>query len=87
MRRSGQNREPFFCYLPTNAPHGPRWVAEKYARPYRKPGLQAEYFGMIANLDENMAALPENISALCSLTRRLEWNGERSSILFGMRMR
>ncbi len=57
MRRCGRNREPFFCYLPTNAPHGPRWVAEKYSQPYRKPGLPAEYFGMLANLNENMSRL------------------------------
>ncbi len=57
MGRCGRNGEPFFCYLPTNAPHGPRWVAEKYSSPYQKPDLPAEYFGMIANIDENLAKL------------------------------
>lgn len=53
----GRGGGPFFCYLPTNAPHGPAWVEEKYSAPYRKPGLPAAFFGMIANLDENVAKL------------------------------
>ncbi len=57
MRARHQQREPFFCYLPTNTPHSPNWVAEQYAAPYRKPGLPAEFFGMIANLDENVGKL------------------------------
>jgi arylsulfatase len=50
-------KEPFFCYLPTNVPHGPHFVAEGYAAPYRKAGLPAAFFGMIANLDENVGKL------------------------------
>ena len=57
MRDRRQKREPFLCYLPTNAPHGPAWVAEKYAAPYRKAKLPAAFFGMIANLDENVGKL------------------------------
>jgi len=57
MRERRQKGEPFLCYLPTNAPHGPSWVAEKYAAPYRKPGLPAPFFGMIANLDENLGKM------------------------------
>jgi arylsulfatase len=48
--------EPFFLYLPTNAPHGPHWVAEKYKKPYQGRG-PAAFFGMIANLDENLGKL------------------------------
>jgi arylsulfatase len=50
---------PFFCYLPTNTPHGPAWVDEKYSAPYSKPKLPAAFFGMIANLDENFGKLEE----------------------------
>jgi arylsulfatase A-like enzyme len=57
MEERRGKREPFFCYLPTNAPHGPLWVEEKYAAPYRQRGVPAEYFGMVANLDENLARL------------------------------
>src|SRR6476659_328888 len=49
--------EPFFLYLPTNAPHGPLWVPGKYKEPYMKPGVPAAFFGMIANLDENIGRL------------------------------
>ena len=57
MRERQAKSEPFFLYLPTNAPHGPLWVAEEYAAPYRKPGLPAEYFGMVANIDMNLGKL------------------------------
>jgi arylsulfatase A-like enzyme len=60
MNYMGERRaagEPFFVYLPTNAPHGPHWVADKYEEPYRGLGPATGFFGMIANLDENMGRL------------------------------
>ncbi|HRK33597.1 MAG TPA: arylsulfatase [Candidatus Hydrogenedentes bacterium] len=48
---------PFFLYLPTNAPHSPLIVDEKYAQPYLDMGLDprvAKLYGMIVNLDENV---------------------------------
>jgi len=54
------NRErPFFAYIPTNAPHGPYNVAQKYIDMYRgKPGVpNAAFWGMITNIDENMGRL------------------------------
>lgn len=54
--------EPFFCYLPTNLPHGPHWVADKYKQPYKGRG-PAGFFGMIANIDENMGRLDAFLSA------------------------
>ncbi|MCL7764005.1 arylsulfatase [Polaribacter sp. Z014] len=53
-----KNKEkPFFLYLPTNAPHDPLIVAEKYAAPYKKLEgkdiISANLYGMIANIDEN----------------------------------
>lgn len=56
MKERATRREPFFLYLPTNAPHGPTWVADKYKSLYRDKG-PAAFFGMIANLDENMGRL------------------------------
>ncbi len=59
MKSCAARNEPFFVYLPTNAPHGPCWVPEKYREPYKgkvKPDI-ADFFGMIANIDENMARL------------------------------
>ncbi len=58
---------PFFCYLPTNAAHGPYHVAEKYAKPYRDKGVKgqrANFFGMIANIDENMGRLVRRLDEL-----------------------
>jgi arylsulfatase len=57
MKESQSRRSPFLCYLATNTPHGPAWVDAKYSAPYRKPGLPAEYYGMLANLDENLGKL------------------------------
>ncbi len=56
MKDRREKGEPFFLYLPTNAPHGPHWVPEKYKAPYRGKGPEG-FFGMIANLDENMGRL------------------------------
>ncbi|MCX6634037.1 MAG: arylsulfatase [Acidobacteria bacterium] len=57
MGERQRKKAPFLCYLPTNVPHGPAWVADKYSAPYKKPGLPAAFFGMIATLDENAAKL------------------------------
>lgn len=52
---------PFFAYIPTNAPHSPFYVADKYAEPYRdlvgEKIDNAEFFGMISNIDENVGKL------------------------------
>ncbi len=57
MRERAAAKQPFFVYLPTNVPHGPAWVDPKYSGPYEKPGVPAKFFGMIANLDENIGRL------------------------------
>ncbi|GAA4237957.1 arylsulfatase [Postechiella marina] len=55
------NDQPFFIYLPTNAPHGPHYVEDKYVEPYKekegKEIVNAKFFGMIANIDENFGKL------------------------------
>ncbi|MBN1568092.1 MAG: arylsulfatase [Acidobacteria bacterium] len=53
--------KPFFVYLPTNVPHMPLWPPEQYASLYRDkvgPGA-ADFFAMIANLDDNVGRLNE----------------------------
>lgn len=58
MRECAARGEPFFTYLPLNAPHGPHFVPDKYREPYRgQPPRIASFFAMIANIDENIAAL------------------------------
>ena len=58
MRSCAERKEPFFCYLATNAPHGPLFVPDRYREPYRqRPRAVASFFGMIANIDENVGNL------------------------------
>jgi arylsulfatase A-like enzyme len=50
---------PFFCYLPTNAPHAPLDVPAEYEQLYAdqtKPQT-ARFLGMVTNLDENVGKL------------------------------
>lgn len=66
---------PFFCYIPTNAPHSPHLVDPRYSDPYlpRTPHRErANYFGMLANIDENVGGL----------RRRLEELGLASNTIF-----
>jgi len=58
---------PFFCYLPTNAPHSPYNVADDYIKPYLDkdlPESQARFYGMITNIDDNMARLMRRLGKL-----------------------
>lgn len=53
--------KPFLAYIATNAPHGPMHSPEEYAAPYlgvdgAKGGL-AHFYGMIANIDDNVGRL------------------------------
>ncbi len=53
-------KQPFFAYLPTNAPHGPFIVADEYRKPFEgqvKDKNTQSFFGMIVNIDENMGRL------------------------------
>ncbi len=63
MKKQKEAEQPFFLYLPTNTPHVPNWVDEKYSKPYADVGtyngveVPADFYGMIANIDENMGKL------------------------------
>ena len=63
-----RNREaPFFAFIPTNAPHTPLIVDDKYARPYLDAGLDeatAKVYGMVENIDENFAGLIAKLDEL-----------------------
>lgn len=59
-------KKPFFAYISTNAPHSPFHCPEKYWKPYLDKGITKEeaiFFGMIANIDENMAKLVSFLNA------------------------
>ena len=52
--------EPFFCYLPYNAPHSPFQVPDKYFNKYKEMGLtdkNATVYGMVENIDDNIARI------------------------------
>lgn len=59
--------QPFFLYLPTNTPHVPNICAEKYSRPYagryKEKPIPDTFYGMIANLDENLGKLESYLAA------------------------
>lgn len=60
-------QQPFFVYLPTNAPHGPYFVADEYKRPYLEQGVpesMAAFYGMITNIDENVGRLMQRLDEL-----------------------
>jgi arylsulfatase A-like enzyme len=62
---AARRKQPFFCYLPTNAPHGPMWAPDRNTTPYanvkglREPG----FYGMIENIDENVGQLRKHLAA------------------------
>ena len=61
MEQCKDKDKPFFIYLPTNTPHVPEIVPEEFSKPYQKEymgkQLPADFYGMIANIDENIGKL------------------------------
>lgn len=57
---------PFFCYLATNAPHSPYNVDKQYSDAYRhvEPEGARNFYGMIANIDENFKRLETRLEEL-----------------------
>ena len=75
---SVKGKKPFFCYLPTNAPHAPLHVRpedeKRYADKVKNPNV-AKFFGMIANIDDNVGRLLEKLK---------EWGIERDTLVIFM---
>ena len=69
--------EPFLCFIPTNAPHGPFNVDNKYTDLYPDvtPAQRARFYGMITNVDENFGILREKLKG---------WGLEENTILIFM---
>jgi arylsulfatase A-like enzyme len=73
-----QGDQPFFAYIPTNAPHGPYTARPEDAALYadKAPNSQlAHFFGMIHNIDENIAKLLAKLS---------EWGIENNTLVIFM---
>ena len=60
-----QREEPFFCYLPTYNAHSPLVVPDRYSKSYlaHTDEKTANYYGMLANLDENVGRLLNHLEA------------------------
>ncbi|MCB0634499.1 MAG: arylsulfatase [Saprospiraceae bacterium] len=59
--------EPFFCYVPYNAPHGPFQVPDRYFDKYKAMGLtdkNAAVYGMVDNVDDNVGRLLRTLDEL-----------------------
>lgn len=54
-----KSEKPFFCYIATNAPHGPFHVSKKYSDKYAGiTDIPNPYFyGMITNIDDNVGRI------------------------------
>ncbi|MCM4154023.1 arylsulfatase [Arenibacter sp. N53] len=59
---------PFFCYIATNAPHGPLNLPKAYLDMYKDvKGLevsQQRFYGMITNIDDNFKLLEKKLDEL-----------------------
>lgn len=60
--------QPFFCYISTNAPHGPLNVPEEYMDLYKDESVLSEgtkrFYGMITNIDDNFSRLRNKLEEL-----------------------
>lgn len=68
----------FFAYITTNAPHGPFICPEQYSKPYKdkaKSARTAAFYGMIANIDDNIGRLVQKLD---------EWNLANDTLLIFM---
>ncbi len=87
---SAKKEEPFFAYVPYNAPHSPMQIPDSYFDKYKAKGLtdfNAAAYGMCENIDENIGrifkqlddlGLTENTIVLFTTDNgpnRARWNG------------
>ena len=60
-------KNPFFLYLATNAPHGPYLVDRRWSQPYEQSvdwRNGDRFYGMIANFDHNLGKLRGRLDSL-----------------------
>ena len=57
VKQQKSKGQPFLAYIATNAPHGPMHAPEESSKPYQDQNVNlANFFGMIANIDDNVGA-------------------------------
>jgi arylsulfatase A-like enzyme len=72
-----KGKQPFYAHIATNAPHAPLDVRPEDRARYagKVPDMTAKFFGMIANIDDNVGRL---------LAKLAEWNLERDTLVIFM---
>jgi arylsulfatase len=72
-----KGKQPFFCYIATNAPHAPLQCPPEYEKLYTGKVLPnvAKFFGMIANIDNNVGRL---------MTQLKQWDLDRNTLVIFM---
>jgi arylsulfatase A-like enzyme len=72
-----KGKRPFYAYIACNAPHAPLQVPKEYEQLYagKVDADAAKFFGMIANIDDNMGRL---------LAKLKEWGIERDTLVVFM---
>jgi len=78
IRSKHDAKEPFFAYIPTNAPHGPMVAPEKYTKRFTDLGWDdstAGRYGMIENIDDNFGLLMHKLD---------EWNAWDNTLVIFM---
>lgn len=73
-----QTDQPFFAYIPTNAPHAPYTARPEDAALYADKTVNAQlanFYGMIHNIDENIAKL---------LTQLAQWRIDENTLVVFM---
>ena len=65
IEASVEQKQPFFAYISTNAPHGPLHCPQKYLDLYSdQPPAIAAFYGMITNIDDNVGRLRAMLARL-----------------------
>jgi arylsulfatase len=71
-------KEPFYCHIATNAPHAPLDVRPEDEARYKdkvKQANVAKFFGMVANIDDNVGRLLDKLK---------EWGIEKDTLVIFM---
>jgi arylsulfatase len=78
IKQQHEAKQPFFAYIPTNAPHGPMIAPEKYKKRFLDLGYDedtAGRYGMIENIDDNFGLLVQKLD---------EWNAWDNTLVIFM---
>ena len=73
-----KGEKPFFCFIPTNAPHTPLGCPDEFLKLYqgKSPTKSLDtYFGMIANIDTNVGKLRDQLK---------EWQIDKDTLVIFM---